>query len=200
MRPPSPAGPRRVAPATLVGPAAPIVGDAWIDFAEAGRNSCGDAGGDAGADSGADEAQRLLPVGDIIVGPGRLADVPADWPGRLGLRLASDARVEAVLAHLPRLKLIAVEFPTFRDGRGYSLARLLRQRHGFAGDIRAVGDVLRDQLDLMWRCGFTSALLRDSDPLAALGDARGLYRLAYQTAADATSPIWTLRLAAAKRV
>ncbi len=195
MRPSSPAAPRRAAPSTLVGPVAPILADAWIDLADNARAACGHAGGV----NGADDMQGLLPAGDIIVELARLASVPAERPGRLGVRLRGDAHLEAALAHLPRLGLIAVEFSTFRDGRGYSLARLLRQRHGFAGDLRAVGDVLRDQLDLMWRCGFTSALLRDRDPLAALAFARGLHRAPYQPGADATTPIWTLRRAAATR-
>jgi uncharacterized protein (DUF934 family) len=72
------------------------------------------------------------------------------------------------------LPVVAIHFPTFTDGRGYSLARLLRQRHGFGGDLRATGDVLRDQIYLLHKCGFSSFALReDQDPeeaLAALRD------------------------------
>ena len=85
---------------------------------------------------------------------------------------------------LPALGLVAVRFPSFTDGRGYSTARLLRQRHGYRGELRAVGDVLRDQIFLLARCGFDAFALRDDqDPaeaIAALGD----FSEAYQAAAD----------------
>jgi uncharacterized protein (DUF934 family) len=80
--------------------------------------------------------------------------------------------------------LIAVHFPAFTDGRGYSIARLLRQRYGFAGELRATGDILRDQLYELARCGFDSFLLReDQDPADALR-AFDDFSDAYQAAAD----------------
>lgn len=86
------------------------------------------------------------------------------------------------LGELP--PLIAVHFPAFTDGRGYSTARLLRQRHGFAGELRAIGDILRDQLYELARCGFDSYLLReDQDPAEALR-AFDDFSDAYQAAAD----------------
>ena len=90
--------------------------------------------------------------------------------GRLGLRLAPDEGPEAVAQDLARFALIAVEFPVFTDGRGYSTARLLRERYGFKGELRAIGDVLRDQLLYLQRCGFNSFALRDypGHPVAAL--------------------------------
>ena len=80
--------------------------------------------------------------------------------------------------------LIAVHFPAFTDGRGYSTARLLRQRYGFTGELRAFGDVLRDQLFELARCGFDSFVLRDDqdadDALRAFDD----FSETYQAAAD----------------
>lgn len=76
---------------------------------------------------------------------------------------------ELLVPDLPALPVIALRFPVFTDGRAYSQARLLRQRHGFRGELRAVGDVLRDQLSAMARCGFDAFLLRaDQSPEAAL--------------------------------
>lgn len=76
---------------------------------------------------------------------------------------------ELLLPDLPTLPVIVLRFPVFTDGRAYSQARLLRQRHGFQGELRAVGDVLRDQLAAMARCGFDAFLLRaDQSPEAAL--------------------------------
>lgn len=74
-----------------------------------------------------------------------------------------------LLPDLPTLPVIALGFPVFTDGRAYSQARLLRQRYGFQGELRAIGDVLTDQLAAMARCGFDAFLLRaDQAPGAAL--------------------------------
>ncbi len=80
--------------------------------------------------------------------------------------------------------LVAIHFPVFTDGRGYSTARLLRQRYGYTGELRAIGDILRDQLFELARCGFDSFALRaDQDPAEALR-AFDEFTDAYQAAAD----------------
>lgn len=88
---------------------------------------------------------------------------------RAGVELGPADDPQALLTWLPDIPLIAIHFPLFTDGRGYSLARLLRHRHGYAGELRAVGDVLRDQLYFLQRCGFDAFQLRaDQLPEAAL--------------------------------
>ena len=84
--------------------------------------------------------------------------------------LPSDTELTPELAQqVGKAPAIAVDFPAFTDGRGYTLARLLRERYGYAGEVRAVGDVLVDQLDYMRRCGFSAMALRDDqDPEDAL--------------------------------
>ncbi len=82
--------------------------------------------------------------------------------GRLGLRLRSDQSPAAIADDLKHFDLIALEFPRFGDGRAYSYARLLRERYGFTGELRAVGNVLRDQFLAMLRCGFDAFELADS--------------------------------------
>ena len=72
----------------------------------------------------------------------------------LGVRLASDEHPESIRDDVDDFQVIALEFPTFRDGRAYSYARLLRERYGFEGELRAVGDVLLEQLHYMDRVGF----------------------------------------------
>ena len=104
--------------------------------------------------------------------------------GALGVRL-SPADDPSLLANdLDKLALIAVEFPAFADGRGYSAATLLRERYGYKGELRAVGDVLRDQVFLLSRVGFTTFALRDDqnveNALAAFND----FSSYYQHAAD----------------
>ena len=94
--------------------------------------------------------------------------------GRVGVWLDADADPATMAQDLGRLDLIAVRFASFTDGRGYSIARLLRERYGYRGELRAIGDVLRDQLYYLSRCGFDAFALRaDQDPaqaLAALDD------------------------------
>ncbi len=83
-----------------------------------------------------------------------------------------------------RIVLIAIRFPAFTDGRGYSTARLLRQRHGWTGELRAVGDVLRDQMFYLSRCGFDTFDLKDGEPVAEAIAGFGDFSEAYQSAAD----------------
>lgn len=116
--------------------------------------------------------------------------------GRLGLKLAPDEGPEAVAHDLAHFALIALEFPVFTDGRGYSTARLLRERYGFEGELRAIGDVLRDQLLYLQRCGFDAFALRDDqDPVAAL-DAFKELAVRYQGDALDPRPLFRRREAA----
>jgi uncharacterized protein (DUF934 family) len=89
--------------------------------------------------------------------------------GGIAVWLAPDDDPEAIAADVGRLPLIAVDFPQFTDGRGYSIGRLLRDRHGFGGELRAVGDVLRDQLFALAECGFDAfSVCIDRDAASAL--------------------------------
>ena len=108
------------------------------------------------------------------------------------VRLEPDEDARALLPYLDRLALVEVAFPAFRDGRGYSAARILREA-GYQGELRAVGDVLVDQIVAMRRCGFDSF-----HPAKALDDAavdRALTRYAdvYQKTIDGRAPIWAKR-------
>jgi len=80
----------------------------------------------------------------------------------LGLVLASGETPRAVAGDVGRFALICLDFPKFTDGRAYSAARLLRERFGFQGELRATGNVLRDQLAFMWRCGIDAFEIPDS--------------------------------------
>ncbi len=105
-----------------------------------------------------------------------------------GLWLAPDDDPALAVEFFPHLSLIGVQFPTFTDGRGYSSAVLLRTRHGWRGELRALGDVLHDQLYALRRVGFDSFALRaDRDPQAAL---RGFtpFSDAYQGSVDQPLP------------
>jgi uncharacterized protein (DUF934 family) len=102
---------------------------------------------------------------------------------------------QALAADLERIPVVAIEFARFNDGRGYSIARLLRQRYGYQGELRAIGDVLRDQLFYMKRVGFDAFELRaDQDVEAALA-AFGDFSETYQAAVDQPIPLFRRRAA-----
>ena len=117
-------------------------------------------------------------------------------PGRLGVWLDGDDEPALIAEDLKNFGVVAVHFPQFADGRGYSLGRLLRERYGWRGELRAVGDVLRDQLLYLSRCGFDAFDLRgDQDPQAALS-AFADFSDGYQAAADCPVPLFRRRFTA----
>jgi len=103
---------------------------------------------------------------------------------RLGICLEPAEGPEEIAGLLDRVELLAVRFPAFTDGRGYSSARLLRQRYGWTGELRAVGDVLRDQMFYLARCGFDTFDLADGESVQAALAAFGDFTETYQAAAD----------------
>lgn len=113
--------------------------------------------------------------------------------GRYGVRLNAGQDVRQLVPWFDKIDLIEAVFPIYRDGRNYSTARILRQDYDFQGKIRAVGDVLRDQLLLMLRCGFNEFIVKDRDAIEALASAKARFTTFYQSAADARRPTWALR-------
>lgn len=108
------------------------------------------------------------------------------------VRLESSDDARALLPHLDRLSLVEVSFPKFRDGRGYSAGRILREA-GYTGELRAQGDVLVDQIPLMRRCGFDSFAPEAPVDRAVLDASLARYDHVYQGAADAAVPVWKKR-------
>jgi len=102
-----------------------------------------------------------------------------------GVWLNSDEHPEIIHEYVDQLPLIAINFPDFTDGRGYSYARILRDQFGYRGELRAIGDILQDQLHYLYRCGFDAFAIRsDKDPeqaLAGLTDFSHSYQAAYRT-------------------
>lgn len=104
---------------------------------------------------------------------------------KVGVRIESNEEVEGLAYDLPRLAVVAVVFPKFRDGRAYTSARLLRERLNYVGEVRAVGDVLQEQAGFMVRCGFDAFEPADGAGPEAWAKAVGRFRHVYQRAADA---------------
>ena len=143
------------------------------------------------------EAEGPMPDGGGVILP--LARFQTDATALLdegrpvGVLLQPDEAVEALAYDLPRLAVVALNFPKFRDGRAYSSASLLRSRFNYTGEIRAVGDVLREQAREMVRCGFSSFTPADGSNAADWAAAAGRYRHVYQTAADRRAPAFVER-------
>lgn len=138
------------------------------------------------------EAPALLP---LAVWLARKDEILARATAEFGVWLDSSEGPEAIAGDLERVALIAVNFPKFTDGRGYSTARLLRERYGYRGEIRAIGDVLQDQLFYMKRCGIDAYAVRaDKDIEAALAGLRD-FSETYQAAVDQPQPLFRRRAA-----
>lgn len=113
--------------------------------------------------------------------------------GGLGVWLDSDEEVESIADDLSQFQVVALNFPVFSDGRNYSNARLLRDRYQYQGEVRAIGDVLRDQLFFMQRCGFDAFALRaDRDADEALESLKD-FSNTYQAATDQPLPLFRRR-------
>ena len=121
-----------------------------------------------GADLPSGGAPLLVPLAVFLTGP----EIFVGHNGPLGVEVGAGEAVEQLEPYLPRLALIALAFPKFSDGRNYSAARLLRERFGYSGELRATGDVLADQIPLMRRCGILSFEVGHGPTRAALAAGR----------------------------
>ncbi len=110
----------------------------------------------------------------------------------VSVRTEAGEDVSVLLPHLDRVRLIEVDFPKFRDGRGFSTARMLREA-GYTGEIKATGDVLVDLVFFMRRCGFDSFAPDAPVDRALLDASLSRYEHVYQSAADGAVPVWKLR-------
>ena len=140
--------------------------------------------------------ETLPPAGPILVTYDQWQAQRAALLARgtpLGIRLHSDQAPELIAADLPHFALVALEFPKFRDGRAYSYARLLRERHGFKGELRAIGDVLLEQLFFMLRTGFNAFDVQGDDPLGQYRTALGDLSVWYQPTGDGRPTAMQLR-------
>jgi uncharacterized protein (DUF934 family) len=141
-------------------------------------------------------AAEIPSVGPIIVS---LAQWQAERPAllargtALGIRLQSDQSPELIAPDVGLFGVIALEFPKFRDGRAYSYARLLRERYGFTGELRAVGEVLLEQLFFMIRVGFDAFEVVSADPLHDYRTALADFSVWYQPTGDGRATAVQLR-------
>jgi uncharacterized protein (DUF934 family) len=105
-------------------------------------------------------------------------------PGKLGVIWPNNRNLDDLVPHLDRLALVALAFPTFRDGRAYSQARLLRERYGYDGELRATGQILRDQFVFMTRAGFDAFEVKKDADADAFAATMKRYSVFYQPTGD----------------
>jgi uncharacterized protein (DUF934 family) len=141
-------------------------------------------------------AQDPITDGDIIISLERFREeheTLAQRSGRTGVEVPNDVRAEDLLVELATVDLIAIDFPIYRDGRGFSTARLLR-RGGFTGELRATGNVLRDQIAFMERCGFDAYQVAEGKSLERALEGFKDFSVTYQDAIEPrTAPRTTPR-------
>jgi uncharacterized protein (DUF934 family) len=113
---------------------------------------------------------------------------------RVGVLWPNDRKVAELAPWIDQLALIALVFPKFRDGRAYSQARLLRERYGFRGELRATGDVLRDQFQFLLRAGFDAFEVKKPADAAVFARAAARFSVFYQPSADGRLPALRRRL------
>jgi uncharacterized protein (DUF934 family) len=133
----------------------------------------------------------------VLVPAARFLADRADFACRsapTGVIWPNNRNVAELAPHLDQLALVALVFPTFRDGRAYSQARALRERYGFRSELRATGDVLRDQFLFLARAGFDAFEVKKDSDAAAFAAALARYSVFYQPAADKRASAFRRRL------
>jgi uncharacterized protein (DUF934 family) len=141
----------------------------------------------------------LSAAAEVLVPLEHFLNAQDQWlahPGALGVILEPKDNPEVVASVLSRLSVIAIRFPVFTDGRGYSTARLLRDKYHFTGEIRAVGDVFKDVLFYLSRVGFDAYQLRDGEDAEDALNAFETFSEAYQVSVERSSPLFRRRLEA----
>jgi uncharacterized protein (DUF934 family) len=125
--------------------------------------------------------------GAVMVSAARFLDDPEALlrrAGRVGVTWPNNRDIDDLVPFLDRLAVIALVFPSFRDGRAYSQARLLRERHGYDGELRATGQVLRDQFVFMLRAGFDAFEVKKESDAEAFAVTANRYSVFYQPTGD----------------
>jgi uncharacterized protein (DUF934 family) len=143
----------------------------------------------------ADDTQ-LLPDGDLLLSYAQwqtFSNQIEAHKGNVGVVIEGNAEIEDIIEPLLNLPLIAINFPKFADGRGFSVASLLRDRYNYCGEIRAVGCFIRDQLYLLNRCGFNAFKFAEDIDLSEAAKSLEDFSETYQVSADQENPLFRRR-------
>ncbi|MGB1334017.1 MAG: DUF934 domain-containing protein [Porticoccaceae bacterium] len=143
-----------------------------------------------------DTDSQSLPEGDILLTYSQwqtFSEQLESHSGQIGVVIDGNAEIEDIIEPLLKLPLIAINFPKFADGRGFSLATLLRERYNFNGEIRAVGGFIRDQLYLLSRCGFNAFKFSEDTDLSEAAKSLEVFTETYQVSANQEEPLFRRR-------
>jgi uncharacterized protein (DUF934 family) len=141
-----------------------------------------------------DDGAVIVPAARLLADAGELIARGAE----LGVLWPNDRKISELEPYLGKIALVALVFPNFKDGRAYSQARILRERYQFRGELRATGQVLRDQFLFLLRAGFDSFEVTKEADAQAFKDAIRRYSVFYQPAADGQLPAFRRRVVARK--
>jgi uncharacterized protein (DUF934 family) len=144
------------------------------------------------------DEDAIPPTGNLLLPAARfLADADAILArdGKVGVIWPNSRDIDELAPYLPKLAVVALVFPTFRDGRGYSQSRILRERYSYKGEVRATGQVLRDQFVFMLRAGFDAFLVKKESDAEAFANVAKRYSVFYQPAADGRPTAFRRRMA-----
>jgi uncharacterized protein (DUF934 family) len=143
-----------------------------------------------------DENADSIPNGDILLSFEQwqnFAEQLSNHSGSIGVWLEGHAEIEQIIEPLLNLPLIAINFPKFADGRGFSAARLIRERYNYSGELRAIGGFIRDQLYLLKRCGFNAFQFSDENELSDTAESLKDFSENYQVSVDQENPLFRRR-------
>ena len=143
-----------------------------------------------------DENADNIPNGDILLSFEQwqnFAEQLSNHSGSIGVWLEGHAEIEQIIEPLLNLPLIAINFPKFADGRGFSAARLIRERYNYSGELRAIGGFIRDQLYLLKRCGFNAFQFSDENELSDAAESLKDFSENYQVSVDQENPLFRRR-------
>ena len=143
-----------------------------------------------------DESAEHLPSGNVLLSVEqcqKFSEQFSEQDGNIGLWLDGNADIDKIIDFLQQMSLVAVKFPKFVDGRGFSTARLLRERYNFHGELRAIGEFIRDQLYLLQRCGFNAFQFSNDEDLIEASKSLNDFSETYQVGADQKQPLFRRR-------
>jgi uncharacterized protein (DUF934 family) len=140
-----------------------------------------------------EEATESVSKGKIILPLKLWQEQAREFDNKVGVWIDGDTDLSSVGNRIARLPLIAIKFPGFMDGRGFSTGRLLRERYQFTGELRAIGHIIRDQLCYLRRCGFTAFQFGEDEDLDAALHSLNDFQEYYQAAVDEPLPLFRRR-------
>lgn len=141
------------------------------------------------------EGTSLAPPAGKVILPLDIWQERNSGANNVGVCIDGDTDLEPIGTALARLPLIAVKFPAFMDGRGFSTGRLLRERYQFQGELRAIGHFIRDQLCYLQRCGFSAFQFDEDEDLEAALESLNDFQEYYQAAVNEPLPLFRRRRA-----